>query len=60
VSQFENVSLICGTFISNGLHRFFSGREKAVASGGSTLSQKKKMKAAFKTQKSGGAGRCKA
>jgi len=26
---------------------FFSGREKAVAFGGSTLSQKKKMKAVF-------------
>jgi hypothetical protein len=47
VSQFENVSVICGTFISNGFHRFFSGREKTVASGGSTLSQKRKMKAAF-------------
>jgi len=47
VSQFENVSVICGTFIANGLHRFFSRRETAVASGGSTLSQKKKMKAVF-------------
>jgi len=40
---------------------FFSGREKAVASGGSTLSQKKKNESSsFKTQKTGGTGRCKA
>jgi len=47
VSQFENVSVICGTIHFKWLTLTFPGREKAVASGGSTLSQKRKMKAAF-------------